>query len=105
MDYNFKEFSFNDGILKREVAHLRIQKRNGRKNITTICGLEQDLDFPKILRALKKRYKCIGSLDVDEKTNDVIAIRLSGDQRENVKNFLLTEQIIPDENNIIVHGG
>jgi translation initiation factor 1 len=89
--------------LRREVAHIRLQKRNGRKSITTIVGLEQDLDFRRLLKAFKKNFKCIGSLDVAD-NNDVLAIKLSGDQRENVKEFLLQEEIILDEECIIIHG-
>lgn len=92
-----------DRGIHREVAHLRLQKRNGRKSITTICGLEQDLDFPRLLKAFKKNFKCIGSLDIDNNEN-VLAIRLSGDQRENVKQFLLEQEIITDESCIIIHG-
>ena len=103
--YNHNFLPLENDFLRREVAHLRLQKRNGRKSITTITGLEQDLDFVRLLRAFKKKFKCIGSLDIEEKTNIVLAIKLSGDQRENVKNFLLLEEIIPDERNIIIHGG
>ena len=103
--YNNNFLPFENDFLRHEVAHLRLQKRNGRKSITTITGLEQDLDFVRLLRAFKKRFKCIGSLDIKDKTNIVLAIKLSGDQRENVKNFLLSEKIIPDEKNIIIHGG
>ena len=80
-------------------------KWNGRKSITTISGLEQDLDFVKLLKAFKKSFQCIGSLDVKTGTDIVLAIKLSGDQRENVKKFLLSEEIIPDEKNIVLHGG
>lgn len=103
-EFAFSKSAGNDFFdLKREVAHIRLQKRNGRKSITTICGLEQDLDFPKLLRAFKKNFKCIGSLDIDD-NNNVIAIKLSGDQRENVQDFLLQEEIITDKDNIIIHG-
>jgi len=103
--YNNNFLPLENEFFRREVAHLRLQKRNGRKSITTITGLEQDLDFVRLLRAFKKRFKCIGSLDIEKKTDIVLAIKLSGDQRENVKNFLLSEKIIPEERNIIVHGG
>lgn len=92
----FEEFT-------REVVHIRLQKRNGRKSLTTIAGLGQDLDFRRLLKAFKKKFKCIGSLDVVD-DDKVLAIRLSGDQRENVQNFLLEEEIILDKNNIIIHG-
>ncbi len=99
---DFKQNSIFDDFINREVVHIRIQKRSGRKNITTISGLNQDLDFPRLLKAFKKSFKCIGALDVQKDV--VIAITLSGDQRDNVKNFLLKEEIILDENCIIIHG-
>lgn len=104
MDFNqFNTNSLLDEVINREVVHLRIQKRNGRKHVTTISGLGQDLDFVRLLKAFKKSFQCIGSLDIQE--NDVVvALKLSGDQRNNVKDFLLREEIILDENDIIVHG-
>lgn len=102
---NFDQFYLKndlDEILHREIVHLRIQKRSGRKHITTITGLGQDLDFIRLLKAFKKNFKCIGSLDIQNE--DVIAIKLSGDQRENIRDFLLQEEIITDENCIIIHG-
>jgi len=103
-DYTSSTLNGHDFFdFKREVVHLRLQKRNGRKSITTICGLEQDLDFPKLLRAFKRNFSCIGSLDID-KSDNVIAIKLSGDQRNNVQDFLLQEEIITDKDNIIIHG-
>lgn len=92
-----------DEIIHREVVHLRVQKRSGRKHITTITGLGQDLDFVRLLKAFKKQFQCIGSLDI-QNNNFVLAIKLSGDQRENVKQFLLKEEIILDESCIIIHG-
>ncbi len=93
-----------DPILSRQKLHVRLQKRNGRKSITTISGLESDLDEKRILKALKKRYQCLGSLDVDD-SGTVVALRLSGDQRENVKTFFLEERIIGNIDDILIHGG
>lgn len=102
MDSLYTKDNIFDSFVNREIVHIRIQKRSGRKHITTITGLKQDLDFPRLLKAFKKSFKCIGALDVQ---NDiVIAITLSGDQRDNVKNFLLKEEIILDEKCIIIHG-
>lgn len=98
----FKKDNIFDDFINREIVHLRIQKRSGRKHVTTISGLKQDLDFPRLLRAFKKSFKCIGALDVND--DIVLAIKLSGDQRDNVKKFLLKEEIILDENCIIIHG-
>eukprot|EP01032_Pedospumella_encystans_P000365 gene365-412_t len=41
--------------------HIRVQQRNGRKCITTVQGLADDLDIAKIAKALKKTFKCNGS--------------------------------------------
>ena len=35
------------------------QQRNGRKSLTTVAGLPQELDFPKVLKALKKTFSVI----------------------------------------------
>jgi translation initiation factor 1 len=40
----------------KDAIHLRIQQRNGRKCITTVQGLDQGLDFKKILKAIKKAH-------------------------------------------------
>lgn len=35
-------------------VHIRTQQRNGRKSITTVQGLDSDLDLKKICKAFKK---------------------------------------------------
>lgn len=35
-------------------VHIRTQQRNGRKSITTVQGLDEDLDLKKICKAFKK---------------------------------------------------
>lgn len=105
-DMDFTPFTTNsllDEVINREVVHIRIQKRSGRKHVTTITGLGQDLDFVRLLKAFKKSFQCIGSLDI-QNDDFVVAMKLSGDQRENVKKFLLQEEIILNENDIIIHG-
>jgi translation initiation factor 1 len=78
-----------------------VQKRNGRKCITTITGMEDDLDLKKIVSYFKKTYSCNGSILKDEKYGEVITF--SGDQKENFYNFLIQEQINkPDD--IIIKG-
>lgn len=44
---------------------MRVQQRSGRKCITTIQGLADDLDVNKIARALKKTFKCNGTVAND----------------------------------------
>ena len=64
--------------------------------------MADDLDLKKILSYLKKTYNCNGSILKDEAYGEVIS--LTGDQKENVYNFLVNEEIYKKED-IIVKGG
>jgi translation initiation factor 1 len=70
---------------------IRLQQRNGKKCITVITGIAKDLDLDKILKYFKKTFSCNGSISNDEKFGEVIT--LSGDQKENVYNFFIKEEI------------
>lgn len=83
-------------------VHIRMQQRNGRKCITTIQGLANDLDISKITRALKKTFQCNGSITQDPELGEVI--QLSGDQRTNVRKFFIEEEVCY-EDQIVLHGG
>lgn len=78
---------------------ISVEKRNGRKCITNIIGMADDLDLQKILSYLKKTYNCSGSIIGDDKFGEVIS--LTGDQKENVYNFLIKEEIYKKEDIII----
>ena len=82
--------------------HIRVQQRNGRKCITTIQGLADDLDVKKIARALKKTFQCNGSVTNDVELGEIL--QLSGDQRSNVRDFFVDMEICY-EDQIVVHGG
>ena len=71
---------------KSDLIHIRVQQRNGRKCITTVQGLHQDLDLKKILKALKKQECCNGTVVEDEEMGAVL--QLQGDQRDSVAKFL-----------------
>ena len=81
--------------------HVRVQQRNGRKCVTTIAGLADDLDVKRICKAFKKNFSCNGAVQVDEEVGEVI--QLSGDQRTNVKAFLVDQEICHGET-IVLHG-
>jgi len=81
-------------------VHIRKTQRNRRQCITTVEGLENDLDIKKITRALKKIFQCNGAIMKDDNNNEII--QLSGDQRERVKEFLVNEEI-NKEHDIIIH--
>ena len=81
--------------------HVRIQQRNGRKCITTIQGLEDDLDLKRICKAMKKSFNCNGNVAEDDEMGEVI--QLQGDHRQGVVQFLTQQEICPREI-IVVHG-
>ena len=74
---------------------------NGRKCITTVAGLADDLDMKRICKAFKKNFSCNGAVQKDEEVGEVI--QLSGDQRTNVQEFLVDQEICLKDS-IILHG-
>ena len=84
----------------KQKIHIRKTQRNGRKCMTTIEGLADELDLKKITRALKRIFKCNGAIVKDTDENKII--QLSGDQRENVKDFLVSEEIEKNDD-VIIH--
>ncbi|CAE7860741.1 SUI1 [Symbiodinium sp. KB8] len=83
-------------------VHIRVQQRNGRKCITTVQGLDSDLDLKRILKAIKKRYNCNGNIKNVKEYGEIIQVQ--GDQRANIKEFLLGEQIYESEDRLVLHG-
>lgn len=94
------EDNLKDDIIIQKI-HLRLRQRNGRKTITTIEGLASDLDLKKIVKAMKKKFNCNGVVKEDEKFGTVI--QLSGDQRNQIYDFL-SENEISSKDNIVIHG-
>lgn len=89
------------GASADEKVHVRVQQRNGRKCITTVAGLADDLDVKRICKAFKKNFSCNGAVQKDPEVGDVI--QLSGDQRTVVKQFLVDQEICHAEQ-IVLHG-
>jgi translation initiation factor 1 len=93
-----------DTIIKSKV-HVRIYQRNGKKSITTIEGLEDDLDLKRICRSMRKTFNCNGNVTLD-KNNEQEVIQLQGDQRENVRLWLTDQEIISKSelSRLVIHG-
>jgi translation initiation factor 1 len=89
------------GAAADEKVHVRVQQRNGRKCITTVAGLADDLDVKRICKAFKKNFSCNGAVQKDEEVGDVI--QLSGDQRTQVKSFLIDQEICHADQ-LVLHG-
>jgi translation initiation factor 1 len=97
MDLNFDD----KNVFSGNTVTISVQKRNGRQCITNVSGMADDLDLKKILSYLKKTYNCNGSIIKDAQFGEVIT--LTGDQKENVYNFLINEEI-NKKDEIIVKG-
>ncbi|KAI8321393.1 eukaryotic translation initiation factor SUI1 [Martensiomyces pterosporus] len=81
--------------------HIRIQQRNGRKTLTTLQGLPEELDLKKMLKFFKKEFACNGTIVEDEDLGEVI--QLQGDQRVVLRDFLINEKIATKDK-VKVHG-
>ena len=82
-----------------------MQQRNGRKCITTIQGIDEELDLKRILKAMKRTFNCNGSIEEDKVNGDVI--QLQGDQRDNSKEWIVSQEIVSKaeaDDRLVVHG-
>lgn len=100
MDTNFNYELSNNNFFTEKVT-ISVGKRNGKKCITNVIGMADDLDLKKILSYLKNKYNCNGSIIKDEQYGEVMTF--TGDQKENIYNFLIEEEIYKKED-IIVKG-
>ncbi|KAL6709501.1 Eukaryotic translation initiation factor eIF-1 [Coniothyrium glycines] len=104
----FAEADDNGGEIKtgnqQNYIHIRIQQRNGRKTLTTVQGLPKKFDQKKILKVIKKKFACNGTVVADTEMGEVI--QLQGDQRKDVQDFLTDkkEGLGLDGKSIKVHG-
>lgn len=89
----FAEADDENGDAKKkqgqDYIHIRIQQRNGRKTLTTVQGLPKKFDQKKILKVIKKKFACNGTIVADSEMGEVI--QLQGDQRKDVQEFLVAK--------------
>ena len=97
MNIDFEEIDNN--LFENSKVTISVEKRGGKKCITTVIGMAEDLDLHKILSYLKKTYNCSGSILKDETYGEVMTF--TGDQKENIYNFLINEEIYKKEDIII----
>ena len=62
MDTIFEQNIFFDDEKKSNIVHIRIQQRNAKKTITTIEGLDTSIDIKRLLKYIKKKFNCNGSI-------------------------------------------
>lgn len=90
-----------DAAAPKDVVHLRVQQRNGRKTLTTVQGINADFNYAKILRDLKRELCCNGIVVEDEELGKII--QLQGDHRKSVGAFLVKAGMARKEN-VKIHG-
>lgn len=56
-------------------VHIRNQQRNGRKSLTIITGLADDLDLKKILKVMRKMFSTNGTIMMDDEIGEVLQLQ------------------------------
>lgn len=100
----FGDLSKQVNHLSKEKIHIRIQDQKNRK-LTIIEGLDDDLDQERIAKAMKRVFSCSTKVNKDTGGNEVIV--LQGDQRLNVKEWLLAQEILTQQEakeRLVLHG-
>ena len=85
--------------------HVRKQQRSPRKCITTIQGLDADLDLKAMNKAMRKAFSVSGSLFEDPEWG--VVIQLQGDQRAAIKKWLISQKILTEaeaDERLVLHG-
>lgn len=85
--------------------HLRLQKRGNKKWLTIIEGLDEDLDENRICRHMRRTFNCNGA--VLKNDDDEPILQLQGDQRQNIKEWLIVQEILTEKEakeRLVVHG-
>jgi translation initiation factor 1 len=78
-----------------------VSQRNGKKCDTHVYGWCEEYDLQKICSYLKKKFDCGGSVVNNKEYGETI--KLNGDKKDEVYNFLLDEEICT-KNKIILRG-
>lgn len=99
MNIEFEEI-VND-LFETSTVTIVVDKRGGKKCITNVIGMANDLDLKKILSYIKKTHNCSGSVIKTNKYGEIMSF--TGDQKENIYKFLINEEIYKKED-IIVKG-
>ena len=81
---------------------ISVQQRTSRKSTTLIEGLDQEFNFKKILKYMRKNFRCNGTVVHHKETNDEL-ILLQGNHMENAASFMIQMNIC-NENQIIRKG-
>lgn len=95
---------FTSGTRTNKI-HVRARQM-GRKWITTIEGMDDDLDLKRIARAMKNSFHCSAAVAEDEETGAEY-IKLSGKQTELIRDWLVSAEILTEReatDRLVIHG-
>lgn len=84
--------------------HIRTQQM-GKKWLTMIEGLDDDLDLERIARAIKKDLHCAATVDITQDGDEYI--KLSGNQRDAVATWLVDNEVLTAKEGkarLVLHG-
>jgi translation initiation factor 1 len=85
--------------------HIRVQQRKKNCYITTISNMDEDLDLKRICRAMRNAFSCNGTVIADKEHGEII--QLTGDQRDNLKTWLVDVEILTAKEakeRLVLHG-
>jgi translation initiation factor 1 len=88
----------------KEKIHVRISQQ-GRRFLTTIEGLDDDLDQNRIAKHMAKAFSCACTVQKDKEGNEIIQIQ--GDHRLAVRDWLVMQEVITSKEakeRLVLHG-
>jgi len=91
-------------VSRTSKIHIRVQQQ-GKRWITTIDGLDDDLDIKRIARAMKKTLHC--SINVTANKDEEEVIQLQGDHRDAAREWLVVNEVLTEQEakeRVLVHG-
>ena len=94
----FADASKGDDLLlagTEDYTDKRIQRRNGRKTLTTVQGIADDYNKKKLVKAFKKIFAWNGTVIEHPEYREVI--QLQGEQRKNICQFLVETGLAKDD--------
>ena len=103
-DTDFKTNMLDELDVHTRKIHIRFQK-TGPRSITIVEGLDDDLDLARISKSMKKTFNCAATVHKDK--DQVEVIQLQGDQCENVKKWLIEQEVLTEleaKTRIVIHG-
>jgi translation initiation factor SUI1 len=84
--------------------HIRPQQQ-GRRWVTTIEGLDEDLDQERIARAMKKALHCAAKTTKNKEGADIIIIQ--GNHRDDALEWLVANDVLSEKerkDRVVLHG-